>query len=78
MRSWINFVADNAIVFLLFGLIFTLVFGIFLKNLNVEAFPDPSPPVIEIVTLYPGRSAEEVERQITIPLEIALSGMRSG
>jgi heavy metal efflux system protein len=76
MRSWINFVADNAIVFLLFGLIFTLVFGIFLKNLNVEAFPDPSPPVIEIVTLYPGRSAEEVERQITIPLEIALAGMR--
>ncbi len=42
----------------------------------MEAFPDPSPPVIEIVSLYPGRSAEEVERQITVPLEIALSGMR--
>lgn len=76
MKRFVSFVADNALLFFLFGLVVAVVCGLFLKDLNVEAFPDPSPPVIEIVSLYPGRSAEEVERQITVPLEIALSGMR--
>ncbi|GBD04093.1 Cobalt-zinc-cadmium resistance protein CzcA [bacterium HR19] len=76
MKRWIIFVSDNALLFLIFGIAFSVSCALFLRNLNVEAFPDPSPPVIEIVTLYPGRSAEEVERQITIPLEIALAGMR--
>src|SRR5438105_4926997 len=44
-------------------------------NVNVEAYPDPAPPIIEVVAQYPGFSAEEVERQVTIPLEVALAGM---
>jgi Cu/Ag efflux pump CusA len=44
-------------------------------NVNIEAYPDPSPPIIEIVAQYPGGSAEEVERQVAVPLEITLSGM---
>ncbi len=44
-------------------------------NVNVEAYPDPAPAIIEIIAQYPGASAEEVERQVTIPLEIALAGM---
>src|SRR5262245_24433752 len=44
-------------------------------NVNVEAYPDPAPAIIEVVAQYPGASAEEVERQITIPLEVALAGM---
>src|SRR5713226_4501483 len=44
-------------------------------NVNVEAYPDPAPAIIEVVAQYPGASAEEVERQVTIPLEIALAGM---
>ena len=43
--------------------------------LNVEAYPDPSPPMIEVITQYPGWSAEEIERQITIPTEVMLTGM---
>ncbi len=76
MRGWINFVLDNALLFILATLMVAVASALFVRNLNIEAFPDPSPPIIEIVSLYPGRSAEEVERQITIPLEIALSGMR--
>ncbi|MBI3838150.1 MAG: efflux RND transporter permease subunit [Planctomycetia bacterium] len=50
--------------------------GIFaLLNINVEAYPDPAPAIVEVVAQYPGASAEEVERQVTIPLEIALAGM---
>ncbi len=53
-----------------------LSFGIYsFHQVNVEAYPDPAPPIIEIIAQYPGASAEEVERQVTIPLEITLAGM---
>jgi cobalt-zinc-cadmium resistance protein CzcA len=43
--------------------------------LNIEAYPDPVPPLVEVIAQPQGLSAEEVERQITIPLEVALAGM---
>src|SRR6266571_524681 len=42
-------------------------------TLNIEAYPDPAPPIIEIIAQWPGQSPEEVERYVTIPLEIAVS-----
>lgn len=45
------------------------------KNLPVEAFPDVTDTQVTVITLFPGRAAEEVERQVTIPLEVALSGI---
>jgi cobalt-zinc-cadmium resistance protein CzcA len=45
------------------------------RRLNIEAYPDPSPPQMEIITQTPGQSAEEIERYITIPIEIAMAGM---
>ena len=45
------------------------------KNLPVEAFPDVTDTQVTVITLYPGRAAEEVEKQVTIPLEVALSGL---
>ncbi len=53
MKRWVNFVADNALLFMIFGIALSVAFALFLRNLNIEAFPDPSPPVIEIVTIYP-------------------------
>jgi heavy metal efflux system protein len=44
-------------------------------HVNVEAYPDPAPAIIEVIAKYPGASAEEVERQVTIPLEVAMAGM---
>src|SRR5262245_59586091 len=46
-----------------------------LWNINIEAYPDPAPAIVEVIAPYPGASAEEVERQVTIPLEVALAGM---
>lgn len=43
--------------------------------LDVVAYPDPSPPMVEVISQYPGWSPEEVERLITIPIEIAMQGM---
>src|SRR5271166_434913 len=44
-------------------------------NLNIEAYPDPVPPLVDIVTQSAGQSAEEIERYITIPLEIQMAGI---
>ena len=45
------------------------------KQLNIEAYPDPVPPMIEIVTQNPGQSSEEIERYITIPIEVQMAGI---
>jgi cobalt-zinc-cadmium resistance protein CzcA len=44
-------------------------------RLNIEAYPDPAPPMLESITQSPGQSAEEMERYITIPIEVAVAGM---
>ena len=43
--------------------------------LNIEAYPDPVPPLVDVVTQSTGQSAEEIERNITIPLEIQMAGI---
>src|SRR5262249_17097395 len=45
------------------------------NNLPIDAYPDLSPPQVEIVSQWPGHAAEEVERQITIPLEVEMNGI---
>ena len=44
-------------------------------RLNIEAYPDPIPPLVDIVTQNPGQSAEEMERYVTVPLEIQMAGI---
>lgn len=61
-------VVSLAVVLLIGGLVA-------FKKLNIEAYPDPSPPTIEIIAQQSGWSAEEMERQITVPLETQLNGM---
>src|SRR6202790_1037900 len=43
--------------------------------LNIEAYPDPVPPLVDVVTQNTGQSAEEIERYITIPLEVQMAGI---
>jgi len=60
------------VVIALLALLSAGVFA-FLK-LDIEAYPDPSPPLVEIITQNPSWSAEEMEQQVTVPLETALNG----
>src|SRR3974390_638174 len=46
-----------------------------LNRLPVEAYPDLSPPMVEVITQWPGRAAEEVERLITVPIEVEMNGV---
>lgn len=49
--------------------------GIAFYNLNIEAYPDPVPPMVELITQSSGLSAEEMERNVTIPIEVQMSGL---
>ncbi|HEY2109538.1 MAG TPA: CusA/CzcA family heavy metal efflux RND transporter [Candidatus Acidoferrales bacterium] len=49
-------------------------FILFLR-LDIEAYPDPSPPLVEVITQNPSWSAEEMEQQVTVPVETALFGI---
>src|SRR5690242_20934709 len=44
-------------------------------HLNIEAYPDPVPPLVDIVTQSAGQSAEEIERYVTIPIEVQMAGI---
>ncbi|TMJ25376.1 MAG: efflux RND transporter permease subunit, partial [Alphaproteobacteria bacterium] len=53
-----------------------MVGGLFAyKTLNIEAYPDPVPPLVDIITQNPGQSSEEIERYITVPIEVQMAGI---
>jgi cobalt-zinc-cadmium resistance protein CzcA len=60
------------LVLIAFGAFLALGYAAF-RTLNIEAYPDPAPPIIEIIAQWPGQSPEEVERYVTIPIEIAVA-----
>ncbi|MFN5349111.1 MAG: efflux RND transporter permease subunit [Polaromonas sp.] len=63
-------------VFIILGTLIFVMAGVFaFKNLSVEAFPDVTDTQVTVIALYPGRAAEEVEKQVTLPIEVALSGL---
>ncbi|HEY4985872.1 MAG TPA: efflux RND transporter permease subunit, partial [Bradyrhizobium sp.] len=65
--------------FLMVGLFVAVILGglVAFQQLNIEAYPDPTPPMVDIVTQSAGLSAEEIERYITIPLETQVAGIKN-
>jgi cobalt-zinc-cadmium resistance protein CzcA len=62
--------------FIAIALPFILIVGFAgFRQLNIEAYPDPVPPLVDIVTQSAGQSAEEIERYITIPIEVQMAGI---
>ena len=64
----------RALVVVLFGLLL-LAGGIAFVQLNIESYPDPVPPLVDVITQSAGQSAEEIERYITIPIEGSVSSV---
>ncbi len=70
IRTLLNYRAIVLIVFVV-----SLEVGVYaFVKLDIEAYPDPSPPLVEIITQNPAWSAEEMEQQVTVPVEAALNG----
>src|SRR5512140_2176271 len=65
--------------FLMVGMFVAILIGglIAFRQLNIEAYPDPTPPMVDIVTQSPGLSSEEIERYITIPIETQVAGIKN-
>ena len=75
MRGLVRTVLRYRVIALI-GMAAWLAAGIWaLVRLDIEAYPDPSPPLVEVITQNPSWSAEEMEQQVTVPIETALNGI---
>ena len=75
MKKLISY-ALNQPLFIILGVILFIAFGIYaFKTLTVEAFPDVTDTQVTVIALFPGRAAEEVEKQVTLSIESVLSGL---
>ncbi len=75
MKRFIHSALSQPLLIVLATLLFALAGVIAFKNLSVEAFPDVTDTQVTVIALYPGRAAEEVEKQVTLPLEANLAGL---
>src|SRR6195256_2275966 len=75
MRGLINFALNNRFMVLALAVLLLLWGAISFHSLPVEAYPDVANNYVQIITQWPGRAAEEVEQQVTIPIEIEMNGL---
>lgn len=75
MRGLVRTVLRYRVIALI-GMVTWLAAGIWtVARLDIEAYPDPSPPLVDVITQNPSWSAEEMEQQVTVPIETALNGI---
>jgi cobalt-zinc-cadmium resistance protein CzcA len=70
----VKFALKQRFVVLLFTVLIAIAGAMSFKRMPVDAYPDLSPPMVELITQWPGHAAEEVERLTTLPLELAMNG----
>ncbi|MFC7691646.1 efflux RND transporter permease subunit [Paeniroseomonas aquatica] len=75
MRQIVAFSLQRRPLVILLFFTFIVVGLVAFTKLNIEAYPDPVPPQVVIITQNPGQSAEEIERYVSIPVEVAMAGL---
>src|ERR1700722_669997 len=75
IRGFVDFALNNRILIVAFAVLLFIWGGISFHQLPVEAYPDVANNYVEVITQWPGISAEQIEQQATIPLEIAMNGI---
>jgi len=75
IRTLVDFALNNRFVVLAVAILLLAWGAVSFHNLPVEAYPDIADNYVTVITQWPGRSAEEVEQQVTIPIEIQMAGM---
>ena len=75
IRKVVDFALSNRMVILVLALLLLIWGAIAFHNLPVEAYPDIADNYVTVITQWPGRAAEEVEQQITIPVEVQMNGI---
>ncbi|HXF25801.1 MAG TPA: efflux RND transporter permease subunit, partial [Bryobacteraceae bacterium] len=75
IRGLVDFSLNNRFLVLAAALLLLIWGAISFHNLPVEAYPDVANNYVQIITQWPGRAAEEIEQQVTVPLEIQMNGI---
>lgn len=75
MQSIVAAALKQRILVVILSLVLSVAGLVAYARLNIEAYPDPVPPLVDIITQNPGQSSEEIERYITIPIEIQMAGL---
>jgi cobalt-zinc-cadmium resistance protein CzcA len=75
MKRLIRYSLKQPLLVLIGTLLFVIAGIVAFRQLPVEAFPDVTDTQVTVIALYPGAAAEEVEKQVTLPIEVALSGL---
>src|SRR6201986_3173472 len=75
LRGLVDYALNNRFLILAVAILLLIWGGISFHNLPVEAYPDVANNYVQIITQWPGRAAEEVEQQVTIPVEIVMNGI---
>ena len=75
IRRVVDFALNQRVFVLVFALLLMIGGYVAFHNLPIDAYPDVADNYVEIITQWPGISAEQIEQQVTIPLEIAMSGI---
>src|SRR6266568_3013444 len=75
IRALVDFALNNRFVVIATMVLLTAWGAIAFHNLPVEAYPDIADNYVTVITQWTGRSAEEIEQQVTIPIEVQMSGM---
>ena len=75
IRTLVDFALNNRFVVIAIALLLVFWGAISFHQLPVEAYPDIADNYVTVITQWPGRSAEEIEQQVTIPIEVQMAGM---
>jgi len=75
IRGLVDFALNNRYMILAAAILLFIWGAISFHNLPVEAYPDVANNYVEVITQWPGRAAEEIEQQVTIPIEIQMAGI---
>src|ERR1017187_5277913 len=75
IRGLVDFSLNNRLLVVALAILLFAWVIVSFKNLPIEAYPDIANNYVQIITQWPGRAAEEVEQQVTIPVEIVMNGL---
>jgi len=75
IHRFVQFALKQKFLVLMFTVFVAVVGAVSFKRMPVDAYPDLSPPMVEIITQWPGHASEEVERLVTLPIEVEMNGV---
>src|SRR5271166_5244940 len=71
----VQFALRQRFLVLMLALLVVIAGAMSFQRMPVDAYPDLSPPMVEVISQWPGHAAEEIERLVTLPIEVEMNGV---